>query len=115
MTVIDAVSGQPLADADLEAREVSWDLGSLVDGAGVEGVERLLDQADAIADELTAARGKVADFDAAELDAHMRRLAELHELLGRAGSYASLRFAVDTAHASIGALTQLVAARKSVV
>ncbi len=115
MTVIDAVSGQPLADADLEAREVSWDLDSLVDGAGVEGVERLLDQADAIADELTAARGKVADFDAAELDAHMRRLAELHELLGRAGSYASLRFAVDTADASIGALMQRVQERSTAI
>jgi oligoendopeptidase F len=115
MTVVDAVSGQPLTEADLEAREVEWHLDDLVDGRGVEGVDALLDRADVLADELAEARGEVASFDAGALDAHMRRLAELHELLGRAGSYASLRFAVDTADAAIGALMQRVQERSTAI
>jgi oligoendopeptidase F len=41
----------------------------------------------------------------------MRDLAEINELVGKAGSYASLRFATDTADSSRGALLQLVQER----
>ena len=41
----------------------------------------------------------------------MRELADINELVGRAGSYASLRFATDTADHERGALLQLVQER----
>ena len=41
----------------------------------------------------------------------MRELAAINELVGRAGSYASLRFATDTADPARGALLQLVQER----
>jgi oligoendopeptidase F len=115
MTTIDAVSGQPLTDADLEALDVEWDLDTLVDGEGPAGVDRLLAEADTLADDLAASRGRIADFDSAALDHHMRHLATLHELLGRAGSYASLAFAVDTADATVGALMQRVQERSTAI
>jgi oligoendopeptidase F len=100
---------------DLDALDVAWDLETLIDGEGTAGVDRLLDESDAIAEELTASRGRVASFDAAALDAHMRRLADLHDRLGRAGAYASLRFAVDTADAAVGALMQRVQERSTAI
>ena len=45
----------------------------------------------------------------------MEELAALHELVGRAGSYASLRFAVDTADPAIGALLQQVQERATAI
>src|SRR5437588_7914115 len=48
--------------------------------------------------------GKVRELDAEELEAAMRELARINELAGRAGSYAALRFATDTADPARGAL-----------
>ena len=42
-------------------------------------------------------------------------LAAISELVGRAGSYASLRFAVDTADPAIGALLQHVQERATAI
>ena len=55
--------------------------------------------------------GKVAELDAAALQTAMRELEEINELIGRAGSYASLEFATDTADPARGALLQLVQER----
>lgn len=100
---------------DLSAEDVAWDLETLVDGDGVGGVDRLLDEADALATTVAAGRGRIADFDAADLDGFMHQVASLHEMLGRAGSYASLRFAVDTADATVGALMQRVQERSTAI
>ena len=102
-------------DADGTAEDVAWDLEPLVNGKGVDGVDELLAAADDLAARLADRRGQIADLGAAELDEHMRQLAELHELLGRAGSYASLRFAVDTADPAIGALMQRVQERSTAI
>src|SRR6476619_1732716 len=68
-------------------QDVAWDLDPLVDGEGEAGADRLLAEADERAAAFAAAhQGKVADLD------------------GRAGSYAGLRFAVDTADPANGAL-----------
>lgn len=91
-----------LAD-DLAGRGVHWDLTPLLDGA--VDVDALLDRADEIADELAATgRGRIATMSASELIAFHRRYAEMIELAGRAGNYASLQFAVDTVDPSNGAL-----------
>jgi len=98
--------------ADAEVAQVAWDLEPLVDGAGEAGVRALLDEAAARADAFAAAHaGKVAELDAAGLRAAMEELAALHELVGRAASYASLRFAVDTTEPAHGALLQHVQER----
>ncbi|HEY6760867.1 MAG TPA: M3 family oligoendopeptidase [Baekduia sp.] len=88
---------------------VAWDLDPLVDGEGAAGADRLLDEADrratAFADQHA---GKVADLDGPGLVAAVTELADIGDLVGRAGNYAMLRFAVDTADPANGALLQRV-------
>jgi len=91
-------------DADLTAADVAWDLEPLVDGRGAEGVDALLDDAEARAHGLARFRGRVAELGVGELVELMSELAKIGELAGRAGSYAGLRFAVDTADPATGAL-----------
>jgi oligoendopeptidase F len=95
-------------DRDLQALDVAWDLDPLLQGADVD---TLLNRAERITDELTALRGTVAELDAAGLAAAMRRFAELQETLGRAGNYASLRFAADSDDPAKAALMQRVQER----
>ena len=80
-------------DTDLTAADVAWDLEPLVDGEGEAGVDELLDEADHVAASVAERRGTVARLDAAGLASVMRELASIAELVGRAASYASLRFA----------------------
>jgi oligoendopeptidase F len=97
---------------DTALQDVAWDLEPLVDGEGEQGVERLLDEALRRAEAFSAAHaGQVAQFDGPRLAAAMAELQELNELVGRAGSYASLRFSVDTADPRNGALLQRVQER----
>ena len=92
---------------DAEVAGVAWDLEPLARGAGEAGVRALLAEAAARAEAFAARHaGKVAELDAAALRAAMEELAAISELVGRAGSYASLRFAVDTADPAFGALLQ---------
>ncbi|MGZ4675763.1 MAG: M3 family oligoendopeptidase [Acidimicrobiia bacterium] len=95
-------------EADLTASDVAWDLEPLVSGAGVEGVESHLAAATELVGRIEEVRGTVADLDAAGLARVMHEVAELQEHLGRAGSYAGLRFTVDTLDAERGALMQRV-------
>src|SRR5205807_8664039 len=55
--------------------------------------------------------GHLPDLDAQALYAAMPELEAIHETIGRVGSYASLRFATDTADPTRGALLQLVQER----
>src|ERR1035437_404483 len=99
-----------LSDPELLATE--WDLSPLVDGQEETGVERLLDQArDLSKDFAKRYAGRLADLDAAGLQTAMSALAEIYELVGKAGSYASLRFSTDTADPPRGALLQHVQER----
>ena len=101
--------------ADRTAADVAWDLEPLVDGRGVAGVDAQLDAADALAAKLETRRGHIAELDAAGLAEVMHETAELAELLGRAGSYAGLRFSVDTADPELGALMQRVEERSTAI
>jgi oligoendopeptidase F len=93
--------------ADPELVETEWDLEPLVDGRGTEGVDRLIEQATARASAFSERyAGKVAELDGPGLEAAMTELGEIEELIGRAGSYASLRFSTDTADPERGALLQ---------
>jgi oligoendopeptidase F len=103
-------TADPLADPELLATE--WDLSPLVDGEGAAGVDRLLEEAGKRAVTFADSyAGRVGSLDAGELEEAMRELERINELVGRAGSFASLRFAIDTADPARGALLQRVQER----
>jgi oligoendopeptidase F len=103
----------PALDPDLTAADVAWDLDPLI--ADHASVDALLDQADAITAELISRRGTVGSLDATSLAAVMHRFATLQDLVGRAGSYAGLRFAVDTNDPRNGALMARVEERSTAI
>jgi oligoendopeptidase F len=102
--------------ADPELLETEWDLAPLVDGQDDAGVDRLLDEATARAGEFARRyAGKVAELDAAELREAMHELEAINELVGKAASYASLKFSTDTADPARGALLQRMQERATAI
>jgi oligoendopeptidase F len=101
---------------DPELAQAAWDLEPLVEGEGEAGVrdrlERALRSAQAFAERYA---GKLGELDGAGLAGAMRELAEIYELLGRAGTYAALRFSTDTADPANGALLQEVQERETAI
>ncbi len=94
-----------IADDALQA--ASWNLEPLVGGDGAEGVEDMLGQARDRAEAFAQRhRGSVAELGAEGLAEAMHELAAIHDLAGRAGSYAMLSFSLDTADPVHGALLQ---------
>jgi len=102
----------PSPSPDTELQQTAWNLDPLVDGAGPDGARaqlaQALQRAQAFASEYV---GKLAQLDSAALERAMRELGEIQELVGRAGTYAGLRFSVDTADPASGALMQEVQER----
>jgi oligoendopeptidase F len=97
---------------DPELLATEWDLSPLVDGDGQAGAERQLEQALTRAKAFAAAYdGTLAELDSAQLATAMHELAAISELVGKAGSFASLRFATDSDDPTRGALLQLVSER----
>ena len=102
-----ALSDQALEDA-------RWDLEPLVEGQGREGAGELMQEAARLSEDFSARyRDAVADLDAAGLAAAMRELEDIFDRVGRAGSYASLAFSVDTQDAATGALMQQISERSA--
>ena len=92
-------------DEALEAAR--WDLQPLVNGEGADGALRLVEEAKALAGGFAESRrGSLADMGASALATAMRELEEIYDRLGRAGSYASLAYSVDTQDPERGALLQ---------
>ncbi len=102
-------------DSDLSAADVEWDLEPLVDGKDEPGVDELLDEADRVAVSVAERRGAIAGLAAGALAALMHQVGDIAELVGRAASYAGLRFAVDTTDPTRGALLQHVEERATAV
>jgi oligoendopeptidase F len=101
---------------DPELERTAWDLEPLLDGEGEAGVERRLEEALARAKALAERHaGRVAELDSAGLAEAMQELAVIHDLVGRAGTYAGLRFSTDTADPANGALLQLVQERETAI
>jgi oligoendopeptidase F len=99
---------------DPELEQAAWDLEPLMGGEGEAGVESRLEEA------LTRAQafaeryaGKLEGLDGAGLREAMQELAAIYELVGRAGTYAGLRFSTDTANPANGALLQMVQERET--
>src|SRR5436190_7540472 len=96
--------------------DVAWDLEPLVDGEGEAGVDRRLKEAqDRSAVFAERFQGKVASIDGAQLAEAVAELQAISELVGRAGTFAMLRFATDTADPVNGALLQRVQEQATVV
>jgi oligoendopeptidase F len=94
--------------------DVRWNLEDLLEVGPAASVDELLDRAlersGAFAERY---RGALAGLDGAGLVAAMTELAEIHELAGRAGSYAHLDFATDTGDPARGALLARVEERST--
>jgi oligoendopeptidase F len=109
--------------ADLEqterggaADDVAWDLEPLVGGEGAEGVKRLLDEADHLADSLaTKARGRLEEVTGPEFSQLIAESVTISELINRAHAYAALRFSTDTSDPERGALMALVQERGTAI
>jgi oligoendopeptidase F len=93
------------ADPALEA--AAWDLEPLVGGDGPEGVTGLLEDArERAATFAHRHKGRLAELGPEGLADAMHELAAIHDLAGRAGSYAMLSFTLDTTDPARGALLQ---------
>jgi oligoendopeptidase F len=106
----------PSESTDPELQGTAWDLEPLVEGEGPEGVDSRL--SDALArGQAFAARyaGKLGDLDGEGLTEAMRELAGIYELVGRAGTYAALRFSANTADPVNGALLQKAQERATAI
>jgi oligoendopeptidase F len=100
-----ATTADHLADPELLATE--WDLEPLVEGEGADGVGRLLAEATERAGAFAERHaGHIAELDAEGLAEAMHELEAIEDLVGRAASYASLRFSTDQADPTRGALLQ---------
>jgi oligoendopeptidase F len=94
---------------------VAWDLDPLVEGRGEEGARAQLAEAAERAGRFAERhRGRVEEIATpGELAAAMRELVEIAELVSRAGYFAMLRFATDTADSARGALLAHVQEREA--
>jgi oligoendopeptidase F len=102
----------PSPSPDTELERTAWDLDPLVDGRGPDGAREQLARALERAQVFAAGyAGKLEDLDSTALERAMRELGEIQDLVGRAGTYAGLRFSVDTADPAAGALMQEVQER----
>jgi oligoendopeptidase F len=100
-------------DTDLGALDVAWTIDALLPTPGDAGVDELLEAATAKATQLEVARGTIAAMDAAALAEFMHGLADIAELVGRAGNYVHLAFAVDTENPANGARLMSVEERST--
>jgi oligoendopeptidase F len=107
---------RPEEPADKDLAEAAWDLEPLLDGEGEPGVEHRLDEALARAQAFAERyAGELAEIDGGTLAEAMSELAEINDLVGRAGTYAVLRFSTDTADPARGALLQKVQERGTAI
>jgi oligoendopeptidase F len=95
------------ATVDEKLEAANWNLEPLVEDRGPEAVEQMLiearDRAEAFAG---AYKGRVTKLGSEELAEAMQELAAIHDLGGRAGSYAMLSFSLDTMDPERGARLQ---------
>jgi oligoendopeptidase F len=106
----------PEEPADNDLAEAAWDLEPLLDGDGEDGVERRLEDAFGRAQAFAQRyAGRLAELDGNGLAEAMSELAVINDLVGRAGTYAVLRFSTDTADPGRGALLQKVQERGTAI
>src|ERR1700689_3961601 len=100
---------------DLSADDIVWDLSPLLPAPDDAGLDELMAAADATADRLGSGHGQGDALDADGPLHFMQGLAEGHDLIARAGSFAGLDFAADTTNPERGARMQKVDERGAVI
>src|SRR3954470_6871915 len=94
----------------IDLQDVAWNLDPLLDGGADDpdaAVTAMIAESQRRAEAFaTSYAGKLGEIDGAGLVAAMRELEAIQEELGRAGSYAMLNFAGNTADPPRGALLQ---------
>jgi oligoendopeptidase F len=101
-------------EAKASSDGVRWDLSDLYEGPDDERIDADLDRAFTQAKDFEGSyRGRLATLAAAELSQAIDTLERLNESVARAGVYAGLLFAADTATPRNGALMQHVQERSS--
>jgi len=91
------------------AEEIHWDLTDLYGGDAKQGVESDLDRADTLAKAFAENYHKsVGGLSPTAMVEALGRIEEIHEILGRAASYALLNFTTDVSDSARGALWQKV-------
>ena len=111
------MAAQAPPDTDPELQAAAWDLEPLVRRRG-QGGRRATDGRGARArarPSPSATPGGSASSTARACAGAMGELAEIHELVGRAGYYAALRFSTDTADPANGALLQRVQEQETAI
>ncbi|MDQ6750336.1 MAG: M3 family oligoendopeptidase [Actinomycetota bacterium] len=99
-----------------DVEQVAWNLDPLVDAAGDGGALDQLEEAGRRAEAFAAHyAGTLGAIDGAGLREAMVEVGVINELVGRAGNYAALRFAIDTADPERGALMQRVTERATAI
>ena len=99
--------------ADALASDVAWNLDSLLPEG--QSTETLFDQADDLADAVGAYRGRVGELSSAELAELMHTLADIGDVMSRAGYHAMLRFSENTADPERGAAMQRMQERSTAI
>jgi oligoendopeptidase F len=95
------------ATVDEKLEAANWDLEPLVESRGPEAVEQMLTDARERAESFAGTyKGRVTELGSEELAQAMQELAAIHDLAGRAGSYAMLSFSLDTMDPERGARIQ---------
>jgi oligoendopeptidase F len=101
---------------DEQVDSVTWDLAPLVEHGGDEAIDRMLDEAERRSRDFKAAyAGRVGELDAEGMRDAMAELGAIYDLVGRAGSYAMLRFSAATDDPATGALFQRVQERAAAI
>ena len=99
--------------ADLTAAHVAWDIDTILpEGASPSD---LFDEADALADSLTALRGQVGELDATDLAAAMHTIADLQDRMARASYHAMLAFTTATDDPATGAAVAAAQERSTAI
>jgi oligoendopeptidase F len=102
--------------SDPELETTAWDLEPLIEGDGPEGVESRLADALALSQQFAERyAGELGELDGEGLREAMQQLAAIYDLVGRAGTYAALRFSTDTADPANGALLQAAQERGTAI
>jgi oligoendopeptidase F len=96
------------------AEEVTWNLNDLYAGMTDPDIDRDMERADALADEMAETyRGRVADLDGAGMRKLLETYERVHELARKVGAYAFLNWSVNTEDPANGALLQKATERGS--
>ena len=97
------------------AADVSWRLSDITGSNEGSSIDALLDDAQARAVELQPFRGRLGSMSAAELGSFWQAVEDASEPLARAGNFAQLRFATDTADPANGALMMAMQERATAI